>query len=423
MNTPDIRFKGFTDTWEQRKLGEIASFTRGGGTPDTSIESYWNGDIPWIQSSDLTEDRLFDVKPKKHISKNGLDKSATQLVPKESIAVVIRVGVGKLAYMPFSYTTSQDFLSLCGLKIKPEFATYAIYQMLQRELQNVQGTSIKGITKEDLLYKKISFPINTQEQTCIGLCIRILDNLITFHQRKLDTLKNYKKAMLVKMFPREGQKVPEIRFKGFTGDWEKRKFEEAFDILQNNTFSRAELCMDSGVAINIHYGDVLIHYGDCTNVSEIPAQYIASKQDAEKYKKSWLRNGDIVLADTAEDEAAGKCTEILGVNTTPVIAGLHTMPLRPKDVFAERFLGYYMNSDSYHSQLIPFMHGTKVLSLSKKNLYNTHILFPRSYEEQLQIGNFFRSIDALIVDQERKNSRLNNLKQAMLNKMFAKGGN
>ena len=181
---PAIRFQGFTDAWEQRKVADIASDTRGGGTPTTSNEAYWNGDIPWIQSSDLTEGIVFGVEPRKHISKAGLNGSATQLVPENSIAVVTRVGVGKLAFMPYSYTTSQDFLSLCRLQTEPLFTVYGLYQMLQGELSSVQGTSIKGITKDDLLSKVISVPKSMDEQAHIGALFKDLDNLITLHQCK-----------------------------------------------------------------------------------------------------------------------------------------------------------------------------------------------------------------------------------------------
>ena len=181
---PEIRFKGFTDPWEQRKVSTIASDTRGGGTPATSNETYWSGNIPWIQSSDLSEGKLFGVEPRKYISRDGLNNSATQLVPENSIAVVTRVGVGKLAFMPFSYTTSQDFLSLCKLQTEPHFTVYALYQMLQGELQAVQGTSIKGMTKDDLLSKSIFAPKDEVEQQQLGSYFRNLDTLITLHQRK-----------------------------------------------------------------------------------------------------------------------------------------------------------------------------------------------------------------------------------------------
>ena len=113
---PKLRFKGFTDDWEQRKLGDIAGTTYGGGTPKTSVEEYWNGDIPWIQSSNLTENELFSVDIQKQITETGLNKSAAQLVPGNSIAVVSHVGVGKLVFMPMEYTTSQDFISLSDLQ-------------------------------------------------------------------------------------------------------------------------------------------------------------------------------------------------------------------------------------------------------------------------------------------------------------------
>ena len=180
--TPKIRFKGFTDPWEQRKLSEIALQTYGGGTPKTANEEFWKGNIPWIQSSDLIEERLFNVKPRKYISQEAISKSSTKLVPQNSIAIVTRVGVGKLAFMPFSYATSQDFLSLSVLKIEPEFAVYALYKMMRLVSNEVQGTSIKGITKDELLAKEILIP-DCDEQKKIGAYLHNLDNLITLHQR------------------------------------------------------------------------------------------------------------------------------------------------------------------------------------------------------------------------------------------------
>lgn len=185
---PEIRFYGFTYDWEQRKLGEIATETYGGGTPKTSNEEFWKGDIPWIQSSDLIDECLFDVRPRKCISQEAVSKSATKLVPQNSIAIVTRVGVGKLAFMPFSYATSQDFLSLSGLKIDPEFTVYALYKMMQSVSNEVQGTSIKGVTKDELLAKKIIFP-SCNEQKKIGAYLHSLDNLITLHQRQTDFYK------------------------------------------------------------------------------------------------------------------------------------------------------------------------------------------------------------------------------------------
>ena len=198
-DVPEIRFDGFTDAWEQRKLSELAERTYGGGTPTTSNEVFWNGDIPWIQSSDVVDGKLFGVTPRKHITQSGLNSSAAQLIPKNSIAIITRVGVGKLAFMPYSYATSQDFLSLSKLNTEPFFTVYSCYKKLQSELNSVQGTSIKGITKDELLSKTIMVPEYAEQQQ-IGVFFSNLDHLITLHQRKLEKLKNIKKSLLEKMF-------------------------------------------------------------------------------------------------------------------------------------------------------------------------------------------------------------------------------
>ena len=198
-NVPEIRFKGFTEAWEQRKVSDLAEKTYGGGTPTTSNEAYWNGDIPWIQSSDVVDGKLLGVEPRKWITQDGLNNSAAQLIPGNSIAIITRVGVGKLAFMPYSYATSQDFLSLSKLNAEPLFTVYACYKKLQSELNAVQGTSIKGITKDELLAKNIMVPRYAEQQQ-IGAFFKQLDNLITLHQRELEKLKNLKKACLEKMF-------------------------------------------------------------------------------------------------------------------------------------------------------------------------------------------------------------------------------
>ena len=127
------------------------------------------------------------MEPRKHITQDGLNNSATQLVPENSIAIITRVGVGKLVFMPFSYTTSQDFLSLSKLNTEPFFTVYACYKKLQSELNAVQGTSIKGITKDELLAKKIMVPKYAEQQK-IGAFFRNLDNLIALHQREHEYL-------------------------------------------------------------------------------------------------------------------------------------------------------------------------------------------------------------------------------------------
>ena len=188
-STPDISLivqltlSFYTFSWEQRKVSDLAEKTYGGGTPTTSNEAYWNGDIPWIQSSDVVDGKLLGVEPRKWITQDGLNNSAAQLIPGNSIAIITRVGVGKLAFMPYSYATSQDFLSLSKLNAEPLFTVYACYKKLQSELNAVQGTSIKGITKDELLAKNIMVPRYAEQQQ-IGAFFKQLDHLITLHQRQ-----------------------------------------------------------------------------------------------------------------------------------------------------------------------------------------------------------------------------------------------
>ncbi|MEG1301809.1 MAG: restriction endonuclease subunit S, partial [Erysipelotrichaceae bacterium] len=136
-NVPKLRFPGFTDPWEQRKLGDFSEETYGGGTPKTSNVEFWDGDLSWIQSSDLTNHKVSDIVAKKYITKEAIKSSAAKLIPENSIAIVTRVGVGKLAYMPYKYATSQDFISLSKLKYDVWFSVYLIYKKLQSELLTV----------------------------------------------------------------------------------------------------------------------------------------------------------------------------------------------------------------------------------------------------------------------------------------------
>ena len=198
------------------------------------------------------------------------------------------------------------------------------------------------------------------------------------------------------------QNAPKIRFKGFTDAWELRKLSLSFDILQNNTLSRSELSIENGAARNVHYGDILVKYGEVLDLKTEELPFIQSSQTVDKLKGSFLQNGDIIMADTAEDETAGKCTEIANLDNMNVLAGLHTIPLRPKQKYAVGYLGYYMNSGSFHDKLLPLMQGTKVTSISKSALQGMSILRPADLEEQRQIGAYFRTLDHLITLHQRK---------------------
>ena len=199
QTVPEIRLDGFKGEWELLEINYLADDFQSGGTPKTNVQEYWDGDIPWIQSSDLETNCLFEIKVQKSISEKGLKNSSAKIIPKDSIAVVTRVGVGKLAVIRHEYATSQDFLSFSNLKSNIEFTAYLLYRLLQKEVTQLQGTSIKGITKVELLSKKVLIP-SLPEQQAIGAYFSNLDNLIASHQEKISQLETLKKKLLQDMF-------------------------------------------------------------------------------------------------------------------------------------------------------------------------------------------------------------------------------
>ena len=220
----------------------------------------------------------------------------------------------------------------------------------------------------------------------------------------------------------DNEKKPALRFKGFTDPWEQRKLDEAFDFtVPNKTLSRAELNQESGSVRNVHYGDVLIKYGSVLDAQNDELPFITGRSK-DDFKGALLQNGDIIIADTAEDETTGKVCEIVNIQDKDVVAGLHTMVCRPKNKTAEGYFGYYMNSSSYHHQLLPLMQGIKVLSLSKTNVQKTTVKYPKDKAEQQKIADCLRRIDTLITLHQRKYEKLVNIKKSMLDKMFPQNG-
>ena len=216
--------------------------------------------------------------------------------------------------------------------------------------------------------------------------------------------------------------MPEIRFKGFTHAWEQRKFSNTLEFsISNNTLSRAELNYDEGEIKNIHYGDILIKFDSITDINNPEVPFITGGK-AEDYKSQLLQNGDIIIADTAEDETTGKAIEITGISDNYVVSGLHTMVARPNETFAQGYLGYYLNSQAYRNQLLPLMQGIKVLSLSKTNMDKTTIVFTKDISEQTAIGTFFRTLDDSIALYKRKLEGLKEIKRAYLQQMFPRDG-
>lgn len=418
---PKIRFPGFTEPWEQRKLGELSnSFEYGLNAAATEFD----GKNKYIRITDINDesrDFMDDDLTSPDIDLSNADKY------KLSRGDILFARTGASVGKTYIYKECDGLVYYAGFliraKIREEYNPGFIFQnTLTKDYEKYisitsQRSGQPGVNAQEYSEYKIMVP-NRAEQDKISAYFRSIDNLITLHQRKLNHLKDKKKGLLQKMFPKNGELVPELRFPEFTDHWEQRKFDEIFTMLQNNALSRADLNSEQGSAMNVHYGDILIKFGECLDVRKEKIPFITDDTCLTKYKESFLVNGDVIIADAAEDEAVGKCSEIVGLTTETVISGLHTIPCRANKVFANGYLGYYMNSNAYHNQLLPLIQGTKVSSISKTALKDTIVLYPKSTEEQALISQYFTKLNNLITLHQRKLDHLKEQKKALLQQMF-----
>ena len=414
-DAPAIRFKGFSDAWEQRKFSDI-TFPAGEKNKDN---------LP-LESYSITNEHGFVPQDEKFENGGAMreaDKRMYYIVSPNSFAYnPARINVGSIGYQNVGknvivsslyevFKTSEDVDDrlLWHWFKSPDF------QKLIMQLQ--EGGVRLYFYYDKLCMGEVSLP-SLEEQRKIGKLFDTLDNLITLHQRKFEKLTNVKKSMLEKMFPQNGSSYPEIRFKGFTDPWEQRKFDEVFDCtVPNNTLSRAELSYDEGTVLNVHYGDVLIKYGSVLDVQKDDIPRIPHRCRAD-FNGALLQDGDVIIADTAEDETTGKACEIGNLQGSAIVSGLHTMVCRPRNRMALGYLGYYLNSNAYHHQLLPLMQGIKVLSLSRSNIQKTSVSYPIAVKEQQLIAYYFSQLDNLITLHQRELEKLQNIKKSMLEKMF-----
>ena len=420
---PRIRFKGFEEDWEQRKLGEIAErIIRKNEKLESTLPLTISAQYGLIDQNEFFDKRIAskDVRGYYLIKKGefAYNKSTSVDAPFGAIKRLDKYKNGVLStlYILFKIiddtSTSSDYL-----------VTYYFTDLWHNGIQSIAAEGARNhgllnIAPNDFFETMLSIPLNISEPKKVGGFFISLDHLITLHQRKLEKLKIIKKSMLENLFPQNGEKTPKIRFSGFTKDWEQRKFDEVFDCtIPNNTLSRAELNYDSGSVRNVHYGDILIKYGSVVDVQndEIP---FATGKCSDDFKDALLQNGDIIIADTAEDETTGKACEIGNLQGVDVVSGLHTMVCRPRKKMALGYLGYYLNSDAYHHQLLPLMQGIKVLSLSKTNVQKTIVYYPKNKGEQELIAGGFHNLDNLITLHQSKLEKLQKIKKSMLESMF-----
>ena len=356
--------------WEQRKLGEIATYRNGKAHEANQLDV---GTYELVNLNSISIDG--GLKPSGKFIEDGSDT----LQRNDLVMVLSDVGhgdlLGRVAIIPENnrYVLNQR---VALLRINDDTNTYFLFSIINRYQDYFKklgaGSSQLNISRGIVENFEVAYP-NVAEQRMIADYFQSLDHLITLHHRECIILRKTK-----------------------VNDWEQRKLGEVMVSLQNNTLSRADLSNETGIAKNVHYGDVLIKFGEVLDVSEENLPMISDESVLIKYKASFLQNGDVIVADTAEDSTVGKCSEIAGLNDEVVLSGLHTIPYRPIEKFASGYLGYYLNSSAYHKQLIPLMQGIKVTSISKSAMQDTKIVYPKSMEEQGKIGNYFRNLDHLI---------------------------
>ena len=269
------------------------------------------------------------------------------------------------------------------------------------------GTSQVVLSFAALRAAKFDLPCK-EEQNKIASLLECLNKRISKQRAFVKALKKYKRGLSDELFSENGA----------VEKWEVVPFREVFDLLQNNTFSRDEMSTEHGTVYNIHYGDALIKYGAVVNLSKSKVPYIRPDINLSKFEqRSYLRNGDIVIADTAEDYTVGKAVEVIGINDVKALSGLHTIPCRPKFSFSPMYLGYFINSKRFRSQILPLVQGTKVSSISKSEILKTFVVFP-SHETQSKIASMLYALDKKIDSYNAYAQELIRAKAALMQKLF-----
>ena len=382
---PRIRFKGFEEDWEQRKLGELADIV-GGGTPSTSNLQYWDGDIDWYAPAEINE-QVYVSSSQKKITKAGYENSSVKLLPVGTVLFTSRAGIGKTAILAREACTNQGFQSI--VPHKQELDSYFIFSRaaeLKRYGEIVgAGSTFVEISGKQMAEMELMMPYALGEQQAIGTYFRRLDWLISLHQRKLEKLKILKKAMLEKMFPKNGAKVPEIRFSGFTDDWEQRKlgdFCEMYNGDRGINYPKEPDLVPEGIPF-VNAGDLQegrVNLRDCNKITREKFNQLGGAK---------IQYGDILYCLRG---TLGKNAYVDNFDEGTVASSL--VDIRPKNIDA-MYLFTILNSDIEYRQRTLNDEGAAQPNLSARNLAEFDIPIP-SLKEQEAIGTFFLGLYKVI---------------------------
>ena len=391
---PRIRFKGFEEDWEQRKLGEISqSFS--GGTPCVGIREYYGGEIPFIRSAEINseETELF-------LTEKGLNESSAKIVNIGDILYALYGATsGEVSRAKIKGAINQAVLAIIPNK---EFDAEYLVTWLYRNKQSIIDTFLQGgqgnLSGNIVKNLTVSLPLS-KEQYTIGRLFWIIDSLLSLHQRKLEKLKILKKAMLEKMFPKNGAKVPEIRFSGFTEDWEQRKFNELYK--RNDERNNGQFGQDKTISIST------MTFNELGNG--------AADSSIDFYKV--LRIGDIAFeGHTNKEFRYGR----FGLNDIGSgIMSPRFTTLRPITKQEFTFWKYYIHDEKVMRQKLvcSTKAGTMMNELVIDDLMRQSILVP-SLSEQKKTGDYFKGLDHLLSLHQRKLEKLRQIKKSMLERMF-----
>ena len=406
-DAPAIRFKGFSDAWEQRKFSELVQIERGGSPRpiDDFITDAPNG-LNWVKIGDAPTQGNYITKTAEKIRPEGLSK--TREVHPGDLILSNSMSFGKPYIMGIDGCIHDGWLLIRN--------TYGVFdltflchllgtpQMLSQYRSLAAGSTVNNLNKELVGNTVVTIPSIT-EQRVLGDYLEQLDNLITLHQRKFEKLTNVKKSMLEKMFPQNGSSYPEIRFKGFTDPWEQRKAIDIADYSKGNGYSKGDLT-DAGTPI-ILYGRLYTKYQFA--ISEVDT--FAVPRNGAVYSQG---NEVIVPAsgETAEDIARASAVEKSGV-----MLGGDLNILRPFDFISPLFLALTISNGEPQKELAKKAQGKSVVHIHNTDIQEVTIAYP-SRTEQNRIVSVFRQLDNLITLHQRELEKLQNIKKSMLEKMF-----
>lgn len=402
---PSIRFAGFTDPWERRKLGEIGVITTG-STPSTAVANNYSKDgMLWVTPTDISEYVTFETA--KRLSKRG--QQVARIVPKNTILVTCIASIGKNTMLGETGSFNQQIngLTADASKYDPYFLLAESVLWSKQMKRNAAAGTMQIVNRTEFSELSTCVP-QIEEQRKIGSFISVLDNLITLHQRKYEKLLNLKKAMLDKMFPKNGELVPEVRFAGFSGNWKRRKLGEVGKAYAGLT-GKSKNDFGHGTGKYVTYMNVFTN--PVTSNQELDSIEIDGKQNEVRY-------GDVFFTTSSETpEEVGMASVCLSSFSNTYLNSF-CFGFRLMNIEIDlKYLAYFLRSGNFRSKMIRLAQGISRYNISKSKVLELQLLLP-SLQEQQMIGKWFAQLDNLIQLQVKKNERLSNIKSAILEKMF-----